>query len=408
MKYAAIRSTTRDTRRKNNIGETIIDLAMEEIYKYMGVPEDDLVYIEKPYLSNYDGETVILPIVKGYPEHQSISKAFPKSIIPVFLCWSLLGGSLNPEDVPYLKAHEPIGCRDEQTLRECEKYGINAYLNGCITICFPKVNYNPNGKVYMVDVPQELIKYIPKELSNDAVYMSHTVPSVEDLNALAKNFLEEYASARLIITQRLHVAIPAIAMGVPVVLAKNCFSSRYSWCDRFVEVYDINNYDSINWKPETIELEEYKEKMFRFVSSRLKYVQELNETCVNIDRFYRARTSREIITPISVTGPYIDEMVARMGKNVKYSLWGVTVLTESVYQYISEKYPEMELIHIYDKYRSLNFHGKMTEKIDRISIDSNEFLIVCPMSTMIKNEMEAHLNELGYSKEKYIIAMDVI
>ena len=161
MKYAAIRSTTRDTRRKNNIGETIIDLAMEEIYKYMGVPEDDLVYIEKPYLSNYDGETVILPIVKGYPEHQSISKAFPKSIIPVFLCWSLLGGSLNPEDVPYLKAHEPIGCRDEQTLRECEKYGINAYLNGCITICFPKVNYNPNGKVYMVDVPQELIKYIP-------------------------------------------------------------------------------------------------------------------------------------------------------------------------------------------------------------------------------------------------------
>lgn len=408
MKYAAIRSTTRDTRRKNNIGETIIDLAMEEIYKYMGVTEEELVYIEKPYLSQYDGEPVILPIVKGYPEHQSISKAFPKSVIPVFLCWSLLGGSLNPEDVPYLKAHEPIGCRDEQTLRECEKYGIKAYFNGCITICFPKKNYNPNGKVYMVDVQQELKKYIPEELSKDAVYMSHTVPSVEDLNGLAKSFLDEYATARLIITSKLHVAIPALAMGVPVVFVRHYFSSRFSWCDKFVDIYDANNYDEINWNPDVVDLEEYKEKMYKLISARLRYVQEMQETCVDIDNFYRSRKPREIITPISITAKDIDKMITKLGKNVKYSLWGVTVLTESIYQYLSEKYPKVELIHVYDKYRKLNFHGHITEPIDNISIEEDEFLIVCPMSPMIKAEMETYLEELGYSKDKYIIAMDVI
>ena len=381
---------------------------MEEIYKYMGVADEELVYIEKPYLSQYDGEPVILPIVKGYPEHQSISNAFPKNVIPVFLCWSLLGGALNPEDVPYLKAHEPIGCRDEQTLKECEKYGIRAYFNGCITICFPRKEYNKDGKVYMVDVPKELENHIPKELLDDAVYVTHNVPSVDDLYGLAKNMLLDYSNARLIITQRLHAAIPALAMGVPVVLGKNYFSSRYSWCDKFIQVYDINEYDTINWKPDAIDLDNYKEKMFKLVAARLRFVQEMYESCADIDFYYRSRPYREIITPISKTAPYIDEIIKRIGGSVKYSLWGVTVLTESIYQYITEKYPKAELVHVYDKYRKLNFHGKITEPVDNISVDDDEFLIVCPMSTMIKIEMEAHLKALGQSKDKYIIAMDVI
>lgn len=72
MKFASIYSKSRIPDRKNNIGETIIDLAMEKIYQYMGISHNNIIYIDKPAVSSYDGEKVILPIVKGYPQFHSI------------------------------------------------------------------------------------------------------------------------------------------------------------------------------------------------------------------------------------------------------------------------------------------------------------------------------------------------
>ena len=81
MKYASIYSKSRISDRKNNIGETIIDLVMDSIYEYMGIKQNDIIRINKPDISNYDGEPVILPIVKGYPQCHSISKAFSEKIM---------------------------------------------------------------------------------------------------------------------------------------------------------------------------------------------------------------------------------------------------------------------------------------------------------------------------------------
>ena len=46
MKFAVIYSKSRNPNRKNNIGETIIDLAMDEIYKKMGISQNSngLIY----------------------------------------------------------------------------------------------------------------------------------------------------------------------------------------------------------------------------------------------------------------------------------------------------------------------------------------------------------------------------
>lgn len=409
MKYASIYSKSRISDRKNNIGETVIDLAMDEIYQYMGIPQSSIVRINKPEISSYDGETVILPIVKGYPQYHSISEAFSEKVIPVFLCWSLLDGVINPEDVSWLKAHEPIGCRDEYTLNECLRNGIQAYLNGCITICFPRLEqYNKNGKVYLVDIQPELESYIPEKLKQGAVRMTHLIPEGE-LREEAKRLLEQYAaSASLVITSRLHAAIPCMAMGIPVIFCKNEFPSRYTWCDRFIPVYDQSRYGKISWEPQPVELEEYKEMMKELISVRLKAAFEIETTCKRIHNFYCKRPRKKGLTSLLKTIPLIEKAVERYGKDFQYSLWGVSVLAESFYQYISECYPKARLVHVYDKYRTLDFHGMTTEPVENILRQEYSFLIACPMLDTIVQEMDNYLKETGQPEENYTIAYPIV
>ena len=408
MKYASIYSKSRISNRKNNIGETIIDIAMDEIYQYMGISQTSIVRINKPDISSYDGEKVILPVVKGYPQCHSISKAFSENVIPVFLCWSLLDGAINPEDVSWLKAHEPIGCRDEHTLNECLRKGIRAYLNGCITICFPRLEqYNKNGKVYLVDIQPELESYIPDKLKQKAVRVTHLIPEGE-LRKDAKRLLEQYAdSARLVITSRLHAAIPCMAMGIPVIFCKNDFPSRYTWCDRFIPVYDKPQYGKIDWNPQPAELEEYKEMMKELIAVRLRAVFEMETTCRRIHNFYCGRPKRKGVTSLSKTIPLIEKAVEKYGRDFQYSLWGVSVLAESFYQYISEYYPEARLIHVYDKYRKLDFHGLATEPAEHILRQEYAFLIACPMLDTIMQEMKDFLKRTGRPEDSYMMASPV-
>ncbi len=409
MKYASIYSKSRISDRKNNIGETIIDLVMDSIYEYMGIKQNDIIRINKPDISNYDGEPVILPIVKGYPQCHSISKAFSEKIIPVFLCWSLLDGVIHPEDISWLKAHEPIGCRDEYTLNECLRNGIRGYLNGCITICFPRLEqYSTNGTVYLVDVQPELEEYIPEKLKKNAVRVTHLIPE-ENLREYAKELLKQYATtAKLVITSRLHAAIPCAAMGIPVVFGKNDFPGRYTWCDRFIPVYDQLQYEKICWNPQPVDLEEYKVMMKKMLCARLKAVFEMETACRKISNFYCERPKRNGVTALSKTIPLIKEAVERYGTDFQYSLWGVSVLAESFYQYISKYYPEAQLIHVYDKYRVLDFHGLITEPAENILFQEYGFLIACPMLDTIKQEMSDFLKRGGQSESKYLMAYPVV
>lgn len=409
MKFAVIYSKSRIPDRKNNIGETIIDLAMDEIYRYMGISQDCIVRIEKPEISDYDGETVILPIVKGYPQFHSISKAFSENVIPVFLCWSLLDGVISPEDVEYLKDYEPIGCRDEYTLHECLKNGIKAYFSGCITICFPRMEaYNKNGNVYLVDVESELEKFIPSKLKQQAVRLTHLIPE-RDLRKDAKELLKRYAvSAKLVITSRLHAAVPCAAMGIPVIFAKKDFPGRYTWCDRFIPVYDQSQYGQIDWNPKPVDLEEYKKMMMSLVSARIMNVFHMETSCKQINSFYCERPKRTGITALTKTIPLIEKAVKKYGRNFQYSLWGVSTLAENLYQYMALHYPDAKLIHIYDKYRRLEFHGITTEPIDNILCRDYGFLIACPMLDTIVLEMETFLKETCQPKDCYMIASPIV
>ena len=140
-KFANIEFTAKAV---NNIGDNIQLIAIDEIYKKMGIPSSDIIYINKNDLATYNGEPVILPIsmaIVDYTE-KGWANRFSDKIYPVFLGITMAKDFLCPEEVDFFKKYEPVGCRDERTLDTLKKYGINAYLSGCITLSFDERQKN--------------------------------------------------------------------------------------------------------------------------------------------------------------------------------------------------------------------------------------------------------------------------
>jgi hypothetical protein len=85
--------------------------------------------------------------------------------------------------------------------------------------------------------------------------------------ARAEQLLELYRSrAALIVTTMLHCALPAIAMGIPVIVfypindktAHESDRERFSSLKHLVPVYYLEQIDNVGWHPNPIDISELK------------------------------------------------------------------------------------------------------------------------------------------------------
>lgn len=138
-----------------------------------------------------------------------------------------------------------FGCRDIHTYsmlsRALPRMHLSApaevYISGCISAT---LGYDfatgtaavqrtfdiggSTGAIYIVDVDRSCLeRYVPASILDNAKYISHvypfdvTAPGARDLKfAMARQFLAMYREAALVITSRLHCAIPCLSYGTPV------------------------------------------------------------------------------------------------------------------------------------------------------------------------------------------------
>ena len=224
--------------RKINLGDAIQSLAVLEIYRRLGIPVEDIVPLDAYDLADYNGEKVLLLLngIESYEHYAYHSRRFPVSekIIPVFvgIC---LECELTEKELAAFRRHQPIGCRNEATAAYLVRRSIDTFLSGCLTMVFPKREKTKRqNKVFLVDCSEELIDFIPEELRAGAVSLSQVISihSVSTGNRLTNEEARQYMdsakarlelfrdNASLVITSRLHAALPCAAMGIPVVLAK--------------------------------------------------------------------------------------------------------------------------------------------------------------------------------------------
>lgn len=223
----------------------------------------------------------------------------------------------------YFKKYESIGCRDEFTYNEMLRYGIKAYLMGCLTITLPKRTQKPEGnKMYIIDVHPSINSYIPDCNANgepyEKIYMSQDV----DLNGLDRSIetgkqmeqltYQRYSEisdhAAIVLSSRLHIIAPCVAMGIPVIAAKDWFDERFGWLDQYIPFYSKDRFDAIDWNPAPVEIEEIKQKLASAAITWISSGPDENQL-QEITQYYLNRKKTKLKTPFFVK--YYQIMAAR-------------------------------------------------------------------------------------------------
>ena len=191
-----------------------------------------------------------------WPPHPDLVPIYLGFHIRLFQSPSLIG----PAAIAHYQAQGPIGCRDRHTLALLRGHGVEAFLSHCLTLTYPRRLPDPAGQteVFVVSRDERLCDDLPDDLG-PYTFINH-YSGDDDFAAnmvRAQALLDTYRDrARLIVTTLLHCALPAIAMGIPVVVfyppnegaAHTSDRERFSSLADVVRVHDLADARLVDWR----------------------------------------------------------------------------------------------------------------------------------------------------------------
>ena len=197
-----------------------------------------------------------------WPPNPALAPVFCGFHIRLFQCPELLSAAA----LAYYRANGPIGCRDAYTLDLLQMRGIEAFLSHCLSLTLPNRPENGAGlqEVFVVSRDRRILNYIPASLG-PVTFISHysgTGDFSENM-AAAQTLLDVYRTrARLIITTLLHCALPALAMGIPVVTfypinneaGQASDRERFSSLETLMDVHHLDNAGTVDWDPKPVDV----------------------------------------------------------------------------------------------------------------------------------------------------------
>ena len=225
-----------------------------------------------------------------WPPHPKLTPIIYGFHIRLFQCPELLSET----SIKFFRSHQPIGCRDVHTETLLRSNGVEAFTSNCLSLTLSRRIDNPVSQVevFVVSRDERIKDYLPQSIG-PYTFINHYSGS-SDFAANMKRTEEVLATyrsrARLVITTFLHSALPAIAMGIPVIVfypineetAHESDRERFSSLENLLRVYRLEEIDSVNWKPKPVDVSKIKLQI--------------------LDRFYEM-AARWQITPGSTIGP---------------------------------------------------------------------------------------------------------
>ena len=244
-----------------NIGDDIQTYAAQKL-----LPKTDY-YLDRENLKNLNIREPVKFICNGWYMDNPENWPPASNFIPLFISFHVTNSNnsyktlITKEHYNYYKKFEPIGCRDTFTLNLFKSLGIDAYLSRCLTLTLknPFSQYERGNEIIVVDpfmfylnmkFKNNIIKnLVPKSLHKNIINFSHhQVPykNIDKRMEYTERLVDRYAKAHLIITSRIHAALPALAMGTPVLFIDLGYDSVASR-SRFGGLIDLfNTIDNTN------------------------------------------------------------------------------------------------------------------------------------------------------------------
>lgn len=254
-----------------NIGDYVQSIAAKQYLPKV----DSLINRDKMNLYDEDNVKMIMNgWYMGNAENWPPSDLIDPLFVSIHINSTVKEALTSPQSIAYFKKHEPIGCRDVYTMNLLKAKGVEAYFSGCLTLTLAKTYkretvsdeiliidplfhcltikemiVNPKkmakrivtGRVGEYNLRSKILKeFFTKELLEQAIHipqMTSTI-GIEDSFSKANQFLLRLSRAKLVITSRIHTALPCLAMGTPVIFLNGGFSNEMNNC-RFEGLIDF-------------------------------------------------------------------------------------------------------------------------------------------------------------------------
>lgn len=214
--------------KRNNLGDLIQGLAAKQY-----LPKNSMA-VDRENLIAVKNETSFL-VANGWYQHEFENFPAPSLVIPFYISVHVAKSDfLKIKNIrEHFKKNAPIGCRDSKTLWLMLGFGIPAYYSSCLTLTIKptEIKNTPKIETIWVDnidhpIPNNIEQKLNTLLPQGFTMISHDPLSrflnfetyVADNLDLANSLFEKYANAKLVLTTKIHCALPCIGMGVPVIL----------------------------------------------------------------------------------------------------------------------------------------------------------------------------------------------
>lgn len=203
-----------------NIGDAVQTFPLKDMYDERGIECSARVSSRWP--GKYSGEKIVLPM-NSWNLYRGPSDAVrfkqSKDIDYRFVGYHLEGNLTSFVKNVQLYSDYPIGCRDVPTRDFLRSIGYNAYFSGCISMTFPKRKDGDYKLVYVID--DDAKKGLPFCDPTDLRLLTSICLPGDGNWDLAEKMARKRIellrdTAKLVITSRLHVYLPCVAMGIPV------------------------------------------------------------------------------------------------------------------------------------------------------------------------------------------------
>lgn len=288
-----------------NIGDYVQALASSQF-----IPQLDGFIDRDEELKDYDGDPCKVIMNGWYmhsPQNWPPSKLIDPLFVSFHLNSTVKEELLSSSSIAYLKEHQPIGCRDFRTRDLLLDQGVDAYFSGCLTLTLGEkyrsskkgntsyiVDPHINGEMKLDNIikaiftiifnPIDILKlYRNKQLSlyngrnfirkliktavyyreysrifsrkvimestyvnqeND-FYRTHFQNELERLEE-AERLIRLYAEASLVITSRIHCALPSLGLETPVIYLEKGQDNEESRCrlDGLRDLFNVVKVDN--------------------------------------------------------------------------------------------------------------------------------------------------------------------
>ena len=209
-----------------NLGDEVQSIAAARL-----LPRLDLT-IPRYHLRDFSSDEQCLLVMNGYFD-KNRTPQFPPAecITPLYMSFHIAADSkeyfTTSECIAHFRKHAPIGCRDRGTADILRQAGVDAFYNKCLTLTLAKREPSSATQgIVLCDVfPhramsiahfRRLVNQEKKSVKIVSHFHGIDFLGAEVKMSLAEELLSVYEKSELVVTSRMHCALPCVAMGVPV------------------------------------------------------------------------------------------------------------------------------------------------------------------------------------------------